>query len=85
MLSRKYGSSYSSNNLKQTEIQTILAFCKYVLVNFSFKNFNPTQLEEKAEKIEHFYKLVQIDRGCGSFLLWVRDGGCGQPGDSASP
>ena len=47
--------------MRQTEIQTILAFCKYALVNFSFKNFNLSQLEEKAKRENRTFLQVGPD------------------------
>lgn len=62
MLSWKNDRPYSGNNMKQTEIQTVLSFCKCVLVNFSFKNFNLSQLEEKAKKENRTFLQVGPDR-----------------------
>lgn len=50
MLSGENGSSWNSNNMKQPAIKTLLAFCKYVFINFGFKNFNLSPLEEKSQE-----------------------------------
>lgn len=88
MLSSYSSRSQNSNTMKQMKTQTMLAFfCRHFLVNCRLQVITqPISAGRKGkEEVEQFYNLVQIGRGDGSFLPWVGEGVCRQPGGLTSP